>query len=79
MAACYAPLAAGLFFTGRDIKNPEEVGTGRGSDLRLRGGLGGVAEGRHNHIAAPMLRCNKARRNINAPASKIVRPAWPRA
>ena len=41
-------------------QEPRQVGTGRGSDPRLRGVVGGVAEGHSNHIAAPMLRRNKA-------------------
>jgi hypothetical protein len=65
-------LAAGLFFTERDIENPARWGPGGVQTFGYEGGSGGVAEGRHNHIVAPMLQRNKASKKYNAPASKIV-------
>jgi hypothetical protein len=48
----------------------DRVGTRRGSDLRLRGGSGGVAEGQHNYVGRPMLRRNKASKKILSPPGR---------
>jgi hypothetical protein len=74
-------LAAGLFFTERDIENPARSHLAGFRPSVTGRGIGGVAEGRHNHIVAPMLRRNKAVRNIEILMPRVedreTGVAWP--